>query len=130
MKLYDRCLDILKRNQQARNSDKVLIWEVFRETGTLMDGQVITKDGWMGSVSTESIRRCRQKIQETHPELQADNVIQTYRKGIEVNFPKFVFDEEKITEKEKQYQNKRNIRYFERHEKNWSWGTDGIAREV
>lgn len=81
-KLYDRCLDILKRDPLARNSDKVLIWEVFKETYTVKDGR-IDFDAWMNSVSTESVRRCRQKIQETHQELQADNVIQTYRKGIQ-----------------------------------------------
>lgn len=92
MKLYDRVLKILTENKMARNSDKVLIWEVFSETGTVNNG-VIDFDKWMNSISTESVRRCRQKIQELHPELQADNVIQTYRKGIEKQKGTHVFRE-------------------------------------
>lgn len=92
MKLYDRVLKILTENKMARNSDKVLIWEVFKETYTVKDGR-IDFDAWMNSISTESVRRCRQKIQETHPELQADNVIQTYRKGIQKQKGTHVFRE-------------------------------------
>jgi len=96
MKLYDRVKQILEVNKQARNSDKVLIWEVFRETGTVITdgaGGILNFNKWMNSISTESIRRCRQKIQELHPELQADNVIQTYRKGIQKQKGTHVFRE-------------------------------------
>lgn len=100
MKLYDRVLKILTENKMARNSDKVLIWEVFKETGTVSSrfrtqqlNGLIDFDAWMDSVSTESVRRCRQKIQELHPELQADNVVQTYRKGIQKQKGTHVFRE-------------------------------------
>jgi len=93
MKLYDRCSWILENHKETRNSDKILIWDVFNETGVILDGQ-IDYDSWMSAPSTESIRRCRQKIQETHPELRADKKVQEFREKKQENFPSWVFRED------------------------------------
>ena len=79
MKLYDLVVSLLKQDTKYRESDKELIWRVFEVQGIVVDG-VIKKDRFMRAKSTESIRRCRQKVQENKPELASKS---EYRKLIE-----------------------------------------------
>lgn len=74
MKTYDRVKLILEQSERARNSDKALIWEfwVQESKATKMKDYspgVLFQHNFMQATSPESIRRCRQKIQEKHPEL-------------------------------------------------------------
>jgi hypothetical protein len=80
MKLYDTIKRILTIYPQTRNSDKLLISEVFRSTGAIHPvtyfGQeyeaVFLNQLISGKLpSYESITRARRKVQEVCPELQA-----------------------------------------------------------
>lgn len=82
MKLYDKIRSLLRVNTKLRSSDKELIWEILELEGTVIDG-VITKERFMDSMSTETIRRTRQKVQENHPELQATSTVKKFRKEIQ-----------------------------------------------
>lgn len=107
MKTYDRVLKILNEHEKARNSDKFTIWQFWVEEGKAVNGEWrdgYFKDGYMNqsdftsATSAESIRRCRQKIQETHPELQATNpeVIKK-RKQKEASKGTFIYREDPET---------------------------------
>ena len=76
MKLYDIVNHILTTDSYTRSSDKKLIWEVLKYQG-FTEGGAITYSRFMNKdiANFESIRRCRQKIQEKHPELRAVGVV-------------------------------------------------------
>lgn len=69
MTLKTTIYNILLNNPETRDSDKKLIWEVWKEFGLIsgFDVQVyyIMKDNFMKAPSPESIRRCRQALQRT-----------------------------------------------------------------
>lgn len=69
MKLYTLIKQLLIDYPELRDSDKKLIWYVWIENGNA-HYEHITKNDFMEAPSTESIRRCRQKIQEQHEELR------------------------------------------------------------
>lgn len=79
MKIYDLVKKILEQNNQARNSDKECIWQVYRKLGIVKEvewfgsREAIIKENFLAKnvPSSETIRRSRQKIQELYPELQA-----------------------------------------------------------
>ncbi|MFA5763105.1 MAG: hypothetical protein WC931_05985 [Bacilli bacterium] len=79
MKTYDLVKKVLQNNEQARNSDKECIWQVYKKIGVIKDvdwfgsREAIIKENFLSGKlpSFETIRRSRQKIQELHPELQA-----------------------------------------------------------
>lgn len=84
---YDLVKELLTDYPELRDSDKKLIWEVWERLSltywmSITDQVCITKEDFMNAPSTESIRRCRQKIQETHPELRGTEKIQRARKAI------------------------------------------------
>ncbi len=72
MKLYDLIKKLLIENPELRDSDKKLMWKVWQIEGIVSDGS-IAYDSFIErkTTSPESIRRCRQKIQETTPSLGA-----------------------------------------------------------
>lgn len=74
MKLYLIVKDLLQ-DREMRNSDKKLLWAVWEELGLATD--VITKEAFLskGCPVSESVTRVRRKLQENHPELQADELI-------------------------------------------------------
>lgn len=82
VKLYDLIKGLLDDNELYRNSDRELIWRVLELEGTAVNG-VITKDKFMHSKSTETIRRTRQKVQENHPELQPNSFTKNLRNNIQ-----------------------------------------------
>lgn len=97
MKIYDLVKMLLERYPELRGNDKLLIWNVWGHKGYLINtdtGTGINKDFFMIATSTESIRRCRQKIQEKHPELRADKFIQDRRKEIENQRGTHIYREE------------------------------------
>lgn len=78
-KIYDLVKKVLQEDEQARNSDKECIWQVYKRIGAVKDvewfGQreAIIKENFLSGKlpSFETIRRTRQKCQELYPELQA-----------------------------------------------------------
>lgn len=69
MRTYDLIKKLLSDFPETRNSDKILIWKVWEVTGHAY-GDHISKGGFFNAISTESIRRARQKVQELHRELR------------------------------------------------------------
>lgn len=85
-KIYDIVKDLLIKYPEMRGNDRLLIWNVWGKKGLLSkhgDFNFISRGNFLASPSTESIRRCRQKIQERYPELRASKKVQEYRKEIE-----------------------------------------------
>jgi hypothetical protein len=80
MKTYDLVLRILTRNPATRNSDNLLFAEVLRALGAIkpvqwfsVEKEAVLLDSILSGnlPSFETIRRTRQKLQETKPELGA-----------------------------------------------------------
>jgi len=107
MKLYDKVKTILENYPETRNSDKKLIWRIWKELGLIYgvtythdDGIVygresIQYDNFMKAPSTESVRRCRQKIQSLHPELEPTSEVIRKRRRIKANTKgTFIFRED------------------------------------
>lgn len=70
MKLYDLVLKLLTDKPELRNSDKLLMWEIWKKQGLINTyDQIKLSDFLYKAHNPESIRRCRQKIQETHTDL-------------------------------------------------------------
>lgn len=65
----------------TRDSDKQLIWEVWVKL-SLISNDCINYLSFVKAPSTETIRRCRQKIQELHPELRGSKRVREMRKDI------------------------------------------------
>lgn len=94
MKTYDRVLSILKINQAARNSDKVLIWQFWMEEGksNIFD---MSREKFMEATSPESIRRARQKAQELNPDVRATSErVKTIRRQKQETKGTFIFRED------------------------------------
>lgn len=90
MKIYDLIKNLLEENEELRNSDKRLIWKVWEELDLAssysgyseVKDAYISRSAFMEAPSTETIRRCRQKIQELHSELQSSKWIKKQRDAI------------------------------------------------
>ena len=103
LKTYDRVLQILNKDEKARNSDKYLIWEFwveegwatnFSEDGDMASDGYMNQRAFMSATSPESIRRCRQKIQETHPELAPTSQTALFRRNKEKSRGTYIFREQ------------------------------------
>jgi len=92
MKLYDRILTLLENNVIFRNSDNELKWQIWMETGTVING-CITKESFLNAIDSETIRRTRQKVQEQHPNLKPSQEIQELRNKLEETGGNFVYQE-------------------------------------
>jgi len=68
-KVYDVLKEMLVNKPELRNSDKKLAWEFWSKQGAIKNGFLSKEDFLSGAENYETIRRCRQKIQETYPEL-------------------------------------------------------------
>lgn len=76
--IHDYCLRLLRENEKARNSDKFLIFRVWKELGYVdydheSGDYYITEQSFWEAPQIDNIRRARQKIQELHPELCPTN---------------------------------------------------------
>lgn len=96
MKLYDLVKKILLRDPQARNSDKYLIWEVYKSKhgDTVRGAFLLNRDRFMDMPPAESITRARRKVQENHPELRARKQVEEARKEKEATKGMFAYHEE------------------------------------
>lgn len=85
---------ILTYNERARNSDSILYLEVLNfyseKAGTSLHTisvpYFLVHMDDMGFPSFETVRRTRQKIQATHPELSASENIRNFREKNEESF--------------------------------------------
>lgn len=69
MKIYDKVKQVLIEDEQARNSDKYLYWALLKKVGLIPPWETgLTYERWMRAPSFETVRRTRQKLQETEPE--------------------------------------------------------------
>lgn len=91
IKIYDLVLELLEDHSDTRNSDKKLIWRAWEKLGYVEQGYSLQYEDFMRAPSCESLRRCRQKIQELNPELQATRRVRAERKHIENQKGTFVF---------------------------------------
>jgi len=67
-RIYDIVKQTLIEHPQTRNDDKSLTFTVWNRLG-FIHNRAITYDDYRKAPSTETIRRTRQKLQETIPEL-------------------------------------------------------------
>lgn len=63
MRLFDRVYDVLYRYPTTRDSDKLLLLEVWETQGLILSPEQQQK--FMGVATAESVTRARRKIQET-----------------------------------------------------------------
>jgi hypothetical protein len=102
-KLYDSVKDLLMKYPKLRDSDRLLIWNVWGMGGYVKQG-AITKEDFLRAPHTESIRRVRQKIQEQHPELQSSEEVRFAKKEKEKKKGNFVYQEQQVVKsKPKRY---------------------------
>lgn len=93
-KTYDLIKKLLTNDPELRDSDKKLIWEVWDQLNLTDSFVYISRLNFMKAPSTETIRRCRQKIQELHPELQSSKRIRELREEKEKEKGTFIFREQ------------------------------------
>lgn len=98
MKLYDTVKELLVRYPQLRNSDKLLVWNVWGKLGfitqtTHVEG-IILREDFLKAPPIESITRCRRKIQERYPTLQASQPVERARREKEKAKGTFVYNED------------------------------------
>lgn len=91
MKIYDLIKITLEDYPETRNSDKKLQWKILDKLGYIQDGYSLMYEDFMRAPNFETIRRCRQKIQELNPELQATRRVRAERKHIENQKGTFIF---------------------------------------
>lgn len=73
VKLEDVIKDILQKDYIARNDDAYLIFRVVQITHPQLAGRTFAEvmlNAKKNKLNFESIRRCRQKLQSTYPELK------------------------------------------------------------
>jgi hypothetical protein len=93
MKTYDLILNLLSETPELRSSDRKLLWAVWKHQG--IANEHITYENFIQTATTaESITRARRKIQELHPELQANQTVRLARKQKAKSKGTYIFREE------------------------------------
>ena len=92
MKLYTVVKKILEDLPQARNSDRVLSWIIWEQSGLIFE-EHITKSDFLHASSSESIGRVRRKIQEYYPHLRSIREVQVGKDKKEQTKGNFVYQE-------------------------------------
>lgn len=97
MKVYNTVKRLLIEQPELRDSDKALAWEVWKKQGVIFTApsgaQIMTFDSFKKAKSTETIRRTRQKIQETIPALRASQPVQEQKNNKQNQKGTFIFRE-------------------------------------
>lgn len=77
LKLYDQIKYLLLQHPELRDSDKKLQWYIWGTQGFIVNGN-LSYEAFLNSrlISSETIRRTRQKIQETFPDLRSSHYVQ------------------------------------------------------
>lgn len=73
----------------------MLLWEVWKITGHVIDGEM-KRDAFLDAPHFESIRRVRQKIQEKYPHLQSSKEVLAHKRRKQSTKGTFI-DRETIT---------------------------------
>lgn len=98
MRLYDKIKKLLEFSSSFRNSDRKLIWEIWKEEGSVVStgsgNHYMFYEGFMNATSPETIRRTRQRVVEDHPELQSDEPVLKEKKRIQSQKGTHVYREE------------------------------------
>lgn len=102
VKLYDTVKHLLEYNPILRDSDRLLIWIVYRDSGYVVD-DVMTKDAFLKAPHPESIRRVRQKLQEYYPHLRSSKPVQARKNQKQREKGTFVYREKIILNKEPEW---------------------------
>lgn len=96
LRLYDIIFTLLNDYPPLRDSDKKLIWNVWGRLGFLSGEtpqQYISRYNFMEAPSVETIRRTRQKIQETHKALRSSQTVQETKNEIARQKGTFIYRE-------------------------------------
>lgn len=96
MDLYTKIHNLLKNNEECRNSYKELRWRIWEEEGTVVCN-AMTKSAYLEATDAETIRRTAQKVFENHPELKPKKDIQQLRIDKEKTGGHFVWNNKKPT---------------------------------
>ena len=93
-RLYLVIKQLLTDKPELRDSDKKLLWAVWEKEGHVFMGRLNYGD-WISPslTSAETIRRTRQKLQETIPELRASIPVQNMRKRRQKSKGTFIYRE-------------------------------------
>jgi hypothetical protein len=94
MNFYLKIKDTLTEDKKYRNSYKELIWRIWEDEGSIVNG-CLTKTQFMNATLPEDIRRTAQKCVANHPELDADPGVREKRKEVEKTGGNFVFNNSK-----------------------------------
>ena len=96
--LYDIVKRVLETYPNTRDSDKLLIWRVWFETGHVRfnpgEGYSVSLENFLDANPAESIRRNRQMIQAEFEYLKPSDQVQAWRNNIETQKGTHVFREE------------------------------------
>lgn len=93
VKLYVLVEKLLRSNPELRDSDRLLIWEIWKLQGIVSMGTISMTAFVQKAQLPENIRRTRQKIQEKYPELRSSFSIQTAKKEKQAQKGTFVYRE-------------------------------------
>lgn len=91
--IYDLVKSLLETYPKLRDSDKLLLWNVWGELGYIYEGTLSRQD-FLLAPTPETITRCRRKIQELHPELQSSPEVKQAKKSKEDTRGTYIFREE------------------------------------
>jgi hypothetical protein len=100
-RIYDLVKKLLTEYPATRDNDKKLQWLTFGRLGFITGSYIvgrelksyITFEDFFKAPSTETIRRCRQKVQELNPELRGSKFVQEKRAEKAEQKGMFVFHE-------------------------------------
>jgi len=92
-KMYEVIRGMLSDLPYLRNSDKDLIWKVWEYEGHIKHGILIEFD-YVKCTPPETITRCRRKVQQNHPELQATAGVKKSRDSKSKKGGNFVYNED------------------------------------
>ena len=79
MKLYEEIKMLLIAYPELRDSDRKLIWEIWKRQG-VVKGDALRFEDFMLAALPENIRRTRQKIQEKFEGLRSSVPVQEIKK--------------------------------------------------
>jgi len=84
MKLYIKVKHLLEEFPELRDSDKKLVWKIWKDEGDIETSQFgedcITYDSFFKATGHDNITRARRMVQADCPELRGNKWVQKQRK--------------------------------------------------
>lgn len=93
MNIYDEVLEALHKHEDLRNSDRSLMWHIWKNQGLIHGGLIDQYDFLKRAVSPESITRAARKVRENFPELQGCEEVVEGRREKEEQRGTFIYRE-------------------------------------